>query len=70
MFLGILDFYTIRDILNTQPEQKNTCPLPDVLSELELEVLRLIAAGLSNAEIAEHLVNFNRECEATHQPHK
>jgi LuxR family maltose regulon positive regulatory protein len=36
--------------------QKSTQPLIDPLSDRELEVLRLVAAGLSNREIAEELV--------------
>src|SRR5262249_28834787 len=33
-----------------------THPVPDFLSEREIEVLRLVAAGLSNSEIAEGMV--------------
>ena len=35
---------------------KSTLPLVEPLSERELEVLRLITAGLSNREIAEKLI--------------
>lgn len=39
----------------SMPEQKVASAQSDLLSERECEVLRLIAAGLSNPEIAEHL---------------
>ncbi|HVO44009.1 MAG TPA: response regulator transcription factor, partial [Aggregatilineales bacterium] len=38
-----------------QPQRKPTAALPDPLSERELEVLRLLADGLSNAEVAQKL---------------
>ena len=40
----------------TQPSSPNPQPLVDPLSERELEILALIAAGLKNKEIAEQLV--------------
>ncbi len=40
----------------TNLQRSNLQPLPEPLSERELVVLRLIAEGLSNQEIAERLV--------------
>jgi DNA-binding NarL/FixJ family response regulator len=40
----------------TGPEQLNAEALPDGLSQREVQVLRMIAAGRSNREIAEELV--------------
>jgi LuxR family maltose regulon positive regulatory protein len=49
----------IRKLLNafdkTKPEPANAQPLIDPLSERELEVLRLVADGLSNDEISQKL---------------
>ena len=50
-----------RDLLaefapDTVPDKAVEQALPDPLSERELEVLRLIAAGLSNDEIAQQLI--------------
>ncbi len=49
----------IRKLLNafgeTKPESANAQPLIDPLSERELEVLRLVADGLSNDEIGQKL---------------
>jgi DNA-binding NarL/FixJ family response regulator len=39
----------------TGPSTRATA-VPDALTEREIEVLRLLAQGLSNAQIAEHLV--------------
>ncbi|MMZ67804.1 Response regulator protein VraR [compost metagenome] len=41
--------------INTACAKKATAPLIEPLSERELEVLRLIAQGLSNQEISERL---------------
>ncbi len=45
----------VAELLGREPAEK-TQPLLDPLSERELEVLRLVAAGFSNREIAEKLV--------------
>ena len=39
-----------------QPPRATSAPPPAELTERELEVLRLVAAGLSNSELADHLV--------------
>ena len=53
---GIAPDYIGRILSAFGAEPKTSMPLVESLSERELEVLRLVTAGLSNREIAEKLV--------------
>lgn len=51
----LLEVFRAEGMLQTDREEPRDSPLAEPLSERELEVLRLVAAGLSNPEIADHL---------------
>jgi LuxR family transcriptional regulator, maltose regulon positive regulatory protein len=51
----LLDTFREEGLLLEKQKAEGDSPLSEPLSERELEVLRLVAAGLSNPEIAEHL---------------
>jgi ATP/maltotriose-dependent transcriptional regulator MalT len=52
---NLLDAFRAEGLIGPEKKQETQTALADPLSERELEVLRLVAAGLSNPEIAEHL---------------
>jgi ATP/maltotriose-dependent transcriptional regulator MalT len=54
--LGMALMDELAALLTTTPHAPASQHLPEALSERELEVLRLMADGLSNSEIAERLV--------------
>lgn len=51
----LLEVFRAEGMLQADREESRDSPLTEPLSERELEVLRLVAAGLSNPEIADHL---------------
>src|SRR5262249_51447025 len=51
----LLDAFRTEGLLQAEKKESSASPLMEALSERELEVLRLVAPGLSNPQIAEHL---------------
>jgi LuxR family maltose regulon positive regulatory protein len=51
----LLDAFRSEGLIGGDKKQETQTALADPLSDREVEVLRLVAAGLSNPEIAEHL---------------